>query len=745
MQDADWLSRLKAALADRYRIEREVGRGGTAVVYLAEDLKHARQVAIKTLRPELAAYIGEERFLREIAVAAKLSHPHILPLYDSGNADGVLYHVTPYVAGESLRARLDRERQLGVEEALRITREIADALAYAHDLGIVHRDIKPGNVLLEAGHAVVTDFGIACALSTVDGERLTASGIALGTPAYMSPEQAAGEWPIDARTDVYALASMLYEMLAGEAPFTGPNAQVILARKSVANPPRLRVVRDSVPAGVEAAVLRALARVPADRFPSARAFGEALVTSGGGTTLPSIAVLPFASIGAGADNEEFADGITEDVITQLAKIRALKVISRTSVLPFRNPDRNLREIAARLGVSTVLEGTIRRVGDRIRVVAQLIDAETDAHLWADTYDRRLTDILAIQSEVALRIAEALEAEISPTETTRIRKKPTADVEAYHLYLKGRHSTWLITEDGVRRGLKYYEAAIARDPSYALAYAGLGYAYVLAAMGYAGSAIPTVEAYRRSTGAVARALEFDPELGQAHTLLGWIKFVFQFAWSEAERELVRGRDLDPGHNLGLALTGLMMSALERWDEALDLHRRARDIDPLAPVHASDIASTLLRAGRVGEALTEAASLVEFHPEYPLGHSVLGWAHVLTGEYEPGLRELWCAVSLAPHNTMLEAQLGEAYAMSGDAGEARAILRKLETSPDGRHIQPYHKAYVHTGLGELDAAIDCLEQALAEHAGGLYGVKGSFLFRPLHGHPRFVGLLRKMNLA
>ncbi|MCG6957706.1 MAG: protein kinase [Gemmatimonadetes bacterium] len=745
MSDPESFTRLQVAMAPRYRIERELGRGGMATVYIAEDLKHGRRVAIKILKPELSERLGRERFLREISLVAKLSHPNVLPLYDSGDADGLLYHVTPYVAGESLRDRVDREQQLPVDDALQITREVADALAYAHGFGIVHRDIKPENILLEAGHAVVTDFGIALALSAAGGARLTETGIAVGTPLYMSPEQAAGESQIDARADVYALACVLYEMLAGVPPYTGPNARAILARKLSEPPPGLRVVRDTVPPGIERAVMRGLAGTPADRFPSALAFAEALAAPADAPAVsPSIAVLPFVSMSADPDNEYFADGVTEDVITQLAKLRGLKVISRTSVMQFKNHSQSLREVGAKLGVATVLEGSVRRSTDRIRIVAQLIDVATDAHLWADTYDRELEDVFAIQSDVALRIASALQAEISPDEKARIRRKPTVDLEAYHLYLKGRYSSQRFTSDGIDRGIEYYEEAIRRDPGYALAYVGLGLAYVASSMGYGGGSVAPDVAYRRARASALRALEIDDDLGDAHFISAFIKYAFEFTWTDAEEEFRRAFELSPGSDFAHDAAGLMFAALERWDEALEHLGRARELDPLVAAHVSSLATVLLRAGRVDECIAEAHKLLELHPDFPNGHAVLGWAHILKDEADRGIAELERAVSLVPDNPMFLAQLGQAYGMVGEIDEAHRILRQVQDMSRQRHVSSYHLAYVYTGLGEKEKAIDCLEEAYAERAGGLYGVKGSFLFRTLHGHPRFTRLMRKMNL-
>lgn len=348
-------------------------------------------------------------------------------------------------------------------------------------------------------------------------------------------------------------------------------------------------------------------------------------------------------------------------------------------------------------------------------------------------------------KLALRIAAALEAEISPDEKARIGKEPTGDLEAYHLCLKGRHCTLRYTSDGLHQGVEYFQEAIRRDPTYALAHVGLCNAYVIVGMGYGAGDVRPDEAYRRAMRAVARALEIDDELGHAHFLLAGLKFVFEFDWTGAEREFRRALQLDPGNDFGFDVYGLMLSALGRWDEALEMQRRAQALDPLTAVHSSDIASTLLRAGRFDEALQEAQRLVELHPDFPLGDSTLGWAYLKTGMGDQGLAELERAVSLAPDNTMLVAQLGQARAMSGKESEARALLRQLEALSLHRYVPPYHMAYLYTGLGEQDKAIDCLEQAYEERAGGLYGVKGSFLFSTLRSHPRFTPLLRKMNLA
>jgi serine/threonine protein kinase/tetratricopeptide (TPR) repeat protein len=741
--DADQQTRLAAALAGRYTLERELGRGGMATVYLADDLKHHRKVALKVLRPELGSLLGAERFVREIRVAAGLTHPHILPLYDSGEAAGLLFYVMPYVRGESLRHRLARERQLPVEESVALTRQVAAALEHAHAHGLIHRDIKPENILLHEGVAMVTDFGIALSADADADQRLTGTGLMLGTPHYMSPEQAAGERTLDARSDVYSLGCVLYELLAGEPPFTGPTAQAVIVKRFTTQAQPLRRLRPAVPAGVEAAVLRALSRVPGDRFASAGAFAQALSEPAAASSRSgSIAVLPFRNLSPDPENEFFADGVTEDVIAQLSKIRSLRVIGRGSVARFKDRRETLQEVGATLDVATVLEGSVRRAGSRVRIVSQLIDVDTDRHLWSETYDRELTDIFAIQSDVAVQIASALEAELSHEERRQIRKQPTADMEAYQLYLQGQHCIHQWTGGAVRLGLEHLERAVARDPAYALAYAAMAKAYTDMGLGVV-SSLPPEEAFAKALSATQRALELDPGLAEGHAVLGHLKFIREFDWVGAEAELKLAIELNPNSGEAFDIYGLLLSAQERYDEALDAQRRAHELDPLA--HRMDLVTTLLRAGRYQEALEAVNKVLAVEPHLPLAHATLGWVHLLSGRADEGVAALRRAVELSPDSTLYRAQLGQAYARSGQTGQARAILADLAEIAKTRFVPPYHPAYVLTGLGEHEQALDLLEQAYEQRAGGIFGIKGSFLFAPLRGHPRFQALLRKMNLT
>jgi TolB-like protein/Flp pilus assembly protein TadD len=456
----------------------------------------------------------------------------------------------------------------------------------------------------------------------------------------------------------------------------------------------------------------------------------------------SVAVLPFANLSADRENEFFADGITEDIITHLAKIKSLKVISRTSVMAFKTRDCGLREISERLGASTLLEGSVRRAGSRVRIVAQLVDGATDEHIWAETYDRDLTDIFAIQSDVALKIAKALRAELSHDERARVGRPPTHDLRAYELYLHGRNWFNHFTEEGHRRSVIDYRAAIARDPAFALAWAGIAEAHSELCIGGAVGRSPE-ESILLAKKAAARALEIDDELGESHSTSALIQFAFDFDWAGAERSFLRAIQLSPSSAEAHEHYGWLCSALERYDDALRELQRAQELDPL--LVQTDIVTTLLRAGQIEEALEEAQWSARERPGQPRSHSVLGWALFLHGEEAAGIDSLERAVVLSPGETLFLSQLGQACALTGNIKRARQILDEMRDRSTREFISPYHFAYVYAGLGQADAATDCLEQAFERRSGAIHGIKGSFLFRNLRDHPRFLALLRRMNLS
>jgi len=484
-----------------------------------------------------------------------------------------------------------------------------------------------------------------------------------------------------------------------------------------------------------------------DPDPSVAALAEELKRSvtrrdaaqdGSGARAATVAVLPFVNFSADPENEYFADGITEDVIAHLSKIRSLSVISRTSVMPFKRRQHALKEIGERLGVTTLLDGSVRHVGDRVRIVATLVDAASNRDLWAETYDRQLTDIFAIQTDVALHIARALQAELTHDEQERVLKEPTRNVQAYRLFQHGRRSYIQYTQGSIRRAIELFGRAIALDPGFALAYAHIAMAY--SEQGESGNMAPEA-AYRQATEAVGNALRLDPELGEAHCILGHLA-TCEFDWARAEREFKRALELSPSSADTYDLYGRMCAGVCRHDDAIALSRRAQELDPLA--HRMDLVTVLLRAERYDEALVRAEEAAELNPTDGRILATLGWAYFLSGRRGEGLRELQKAVSVAPDNTMWLGQLGEAYGLSGDMENARLILEQLQDRARTAFVSPYHFAYVHAGLGDAERALDWLERAVAGRTGPTYGIKGAFLLSSLRDHPRFRALLRQMNL-
>jgi serine/threonine-protein kinase len=458
----------------------------------------------------------------------------------------------------------------------------------------------------------------------------------------------------------------------------------------------------------------------------------------------SVALLPFRELGAERE-ESFAAGITEDVLAQLVKIRSLTVIAQRSVAAATAAEmreRSLRELGALLGARTLLQGSVRRAGNRVRIVAELVDAASGRHLWAETYDRELDDLFAIQGDVALRIAEALRGELTADERARVGVPPTGNLHAYQLYLQGRLSYGRYTPDGIRQGIRYFERAIAEDPAFALAHVGLARAYAeIANEGFADLEPPA--AYARARALVSTALALDDSLSEAHGIAALLAFTFDYDWEGAERGFRRAIELAPGNADAWDHYGWLLQALERWDEALRVLRRARELDPLS--HQTDLATTFLRAGMPAAALEIAERAIEFDAGKSRGHSVRGWALIQLGRQEEGVASLERAVECSPGSTIFLGQLGQAYATTGRADEARDVLGRMREAAARRYVSPYHIAYVLTGLGEVEAALDALERAFDERSPIIAGIRGSFLFRSLHGHPRFTALLRKMNLA
>ena len=741
---------LRDALAERYAIECELGAGGMATVYLARDIRHDRPVALKVFRPEVGASFGAERFGREIKLLARLRHPFILPLLDSGETAEALYFVMPYIDGESLRARLVREGRLPIEEAVELARSVADALSYAHGEGVVHRDVKPENVLLSRqGHAVLADFGIARgrAMPHDSAGQLTEVGLALGTTVYMSPEQALGEPTIDGRSDIYSLGITLYEMLAGQPPFSGPNALAIISQHLTVPPPTLSVARADVPRAVEQAVSRALAKERAARFAAASDFARALRVGSSGATVEvrqpadertSIAVLPFTNLSADKENEYFSDGITEELIGALAKVSGLRVVSRSSAFAFKGKKASAREIGASLDVRFLLEGSVRRAGNRLRASAQLVRVSDDSHLWSETYDRQIEDIFAMQDDISARIVETITRTLPVGHLSGPQNvRQPRSIEAYNLCLLGRYHWNKRDQANLRQALDLFGQAAQIDPTYATAHSGIADACAL--LGSYAHARPT-EMYPRAAAAATQAIALDESLAEGHASLGFAKYNWEWDWEGAERELRRAIALNPSYATAHQWLAMFLAALGRADEALPLARRAIDLDPLSVNPNMALGAALLFAGRMGEAAWQFRRVIAMQPGFAFASVWLCTTLATSGQAEEALAVAERMIQTMGEVRIARVGLAMGYAVSGRIAEARQIQADLGSNPD---TPVFQHAMIHAVIGDDSAAYDWLERAFIVRT-DMYTLRAHPGFARMRAQPRFVRLLERVGL-
>jgi serine/threonine protein kinase/tetratricopeptide (TPR) repeat protein len=740
------------SLADRYRIERELGVGGMARVYLARDLKHDRPVAIKVMLPEVAASFGAERFLREIQLAARLTHPHILPLLDSGTADGIPFYVMPYVDGEDIRARLDRDGPLDIADAVQIAREVADALNYAHAADVLHRDVKPENILMLAGHAVMLDFGVARAMSASMEEDAgpggEAAGMAVGTPAYMSPEQAAGETSIDGRSDQYGLGLMLWEMLAGEQPFTGPTAQAVMAKRFFEVPAPIDTKRPGVPAHVAGALTKSLASDPADRFATAGAFGKELARStaaapaAAAPALPSIAVLPFTNIGHDPENAFLADGIADEVISALGRLRTLQVAARTSSYSFRGKTDDLASIGAALKVAHVLEGSVQRGGARIRVKVALLRASDGQQLWSEQFDRLLDDVFAIQDEISERISSALESTLMSGSRVTRAAAPSTDVETYQLYLKGRFQWNRRTEDGLTEAVALFRTATERDPTFAPAFAGLADSYVvLSAYG----ARPPHEVMPLARDMARRALALDPSLAEPHAALGMVAAAYDHDWAAAEASFARAVTLAPAYATAYQWRAVSLWVpLARFDDAMADIAQAQALDPLSLAISATAGIVLALAGRCEDAIARHRQTLALAPGFGMAHFFLAQAQLGAGLVSEAEDSVAQAIELTGGSPEMFTLGALASAAMGDRSRAEDVRDGLLGLREERYVGASLIARAQLASGNPIEAIAWLQRAVDERDADVIYLGARHEYAPLLGQAAFTDLLEQLRL-
>ena len=616
-------------VAGRYKILGTAGAGGMGIVYKAEDTKLRRTVALKFLPAAMALDPqAKKRFLREAQAAAILDHPNICPVHEVDEAEGEMFMAMAFIEGRSLKERI-AEGPLPLIEALGIAVQVADGLKSAHDRGVVHRDIKPANIMLNSeGQARITDFGLASLEGGID---LTRPQTVLGTPAYMSPEQFRGD-KTDGRTDVWSFGVTLFETVTGRRPFAAERAADV--RDEILNdvPPAPSSLRPEIPPGLDEVILRCLRKKPEERYQhiegvlsdlrseGVRAPGPAGAAAPRSGALPSVAVLPFADMSPGKDQDYFAEGLAEEIIHALARIQGIKIVARTSAFALKGMKLDVREIGKMLGVGAVLEGSIRKAGDRLRVTAQLIDAATGMHLWSERYDREERDVFAIQEEISLAIVEHLKVTLLSREKAALRKRSTTDTEAYNQYLKGLYFMARPDAGSYAKALDFFRSAIEKDPNFAAAYAGMAFLY--SSLGILNLA-PPAETWPKAKAALHKALTLDEDLAEAHAVAAQVAFWYEWDWDAAARSFDRVLSLNPGDATSHGTRGWLLLNRRRFDEALREAKKAIELDPLMPLYYAWSVGLHWSIGKPDEALSEFAKAMEIDPNLGLAYFHAGY--------------------------------------------------------------------------------------------------------------------------
>jgi serine/threonine-protein kinase len=766
-----------------YKILEKLGEGGMGVVYKAHDIKLDRYVALKFLPRNITASQEEIiRFEQEARAISALNHPNIETIHDVDEVNGQKYLVLEYIPGGTLKSKLKQlksdDKEFSITEVLDYGIQIADGLSHAHRHQIIHRDVKTDNMMLtEEGKVKLTDFGLAKLRGTVN---LTRTGSTVGTAAYMSPEQIRGE-DIDHRSDIFSLGVVWYELVTSHLPFRGDFEAALSYSILHENPQPIKLLRSNVSQSLEQIINSCLEK---DKIKRCQSTGEVIDAlrkvqreiSGSGPIVAkqkkvqwiiaavvvfltivciflfyprtepkvanskTIAVLPFRNMSDSKEDQYFADGITEDIITQLSKIADLKVISRTSIMQYKGTSKNILEIGKELNVGTVLEGSVRRAGNQVRIVAQLIDAQNEGHIWAETYDKELIRIFEIQSDVAQKIATALKAKLLPVEKERIEKKQTESMEAYQFYLKGMYHWNKRTAEELKKAIEYFNLAIKKDPNYALAYAGLASTYILLPE-YA--LLPAKECLTKAETSAKRALEIDKNLAEAHAVLG-LKKTIEWDWEGAESEYKKAIELNPNYSTTHLWYYNHLSSLCRFDEALSEIKRAQELDPLSLVINMNIGEVLYRMRQFDKAIDQFKKTIDLDPNYPFVLHELGWAYTMQGRLDEALEVYQKARTLLKDSPLGLSDLGYTYALAGRKDDAQKVLKDLFAFSKQGYSLSGDIAFVYYGLGNKEKTFEWLEKAYRERNVYLVYMKGEPRLDNLRSDTRFTAILKKMGM-
>ncbi|UCH84598.1 MAG: protein kinase [Candidatus Latescibacterota bacterium] len=736
-----------------YKIIEKIGEGGMGTVYKAEDTKLKRVVALKFLNPQsFESDEHRQRFIREAQVAAALDHPNICTIYEFDEDGEHVFMAMAFIDGEDLKRKI-KNGHLSLETTIDYATQIARGLEAAHKKGVIHRDIKSANIMItEDGQVKITDFGLA---RIVGSKEISKATMSIGTAAYMAPEQGRRE-KADHRTDIWALGVVMYEMLTGELPFTGDYDAAVVY--SVINePPRpLRELNRDVPDDIQQIVERAMAKRPDNRYQDAASMIVHLESPSKVVTLEplpgsdadegpkavGIAVLPFADVSQKKDQDYLCDGIAEEIINHLAQVEGLHVVARTSAFSFKDKNEDIREIGRKLGVDTLLEGSVRKAGDRLRITAQLITASDGYHLWSERYDREMEDVFTIQDEITMAIVDKLKVTLLGEEKDALVKRYTEDVEAYNLYLKGRFFWNKRTETGYLKGLEYFRQATDQDPSYALAYAGIADSYDL--LGWYGYLSPQ-EAFPRARKAAERAMELDDTLAEAHASSGWISANYDWDWANAEKQYNRALELNPNYATAHQWYAELLTYMGRHDDSITEAKKALELDPLSLIISNDLGQVYYFARRYDEAIYQLRKTLEMDPGFLVAHFFLALTYAQRAMYDDALRTAQRAMAIAGEgDSLILTQLGIIYSLSGKKDNAREVLDELQDLAKHRYVSPFRVALVYVGLGQNDKAFWWLDKACQERDHWMETLKVHPALDGLRTDERYADLLKQTGL-